>query len=252
MVNLDPGIVDQNKVRKTRRLQLIKTVIIPVIILAASGILFLRPGIYNIIMSMSYRGADYATAKSMSEAQDFINLFESYIAEYNAGVSNIRLKKYNEAEENFRNSLTENPPQNMLCNIYVNLSYSIEMQGDQRAENEDLETAIELYNRAESTLYNNGCASKNEDSTGKDIAAEDAKKRIADKRQSVAKEIAGANEVINQDNDKNDGELNEKTMSVIDELNLNDKESMRNFRQMYQDIINQNRLKRNDNKKMHW
>ena len=49
MLNLDPQIIDQDKVRLRRRKKLLKYAIIPIILVLLIGVFFLRTGFYNIV-----------------------------------------------------------------------------------------------------------------------------------------------------------------------------------------------------------
>lgn len=228
MINLDPGIVDQNRVRKDRRKRLFKTALLPLIILFIVSIIFLRPGIYNVIMSISYGGKNYSISESASGMQTFINVLEPYIAHYNHGVSNLQLSHYDKAEADFEESLTNNPPEEMLCKIYINLSYSIEMQADTMMNRGSYDTAIEMYNRAESILYSNGCAGKGGD-VGKDRNADKAEERVGEKRENAAKEMAG--QVEGEGGDGNSEEpLGEDALEKIQEKNKNDSDSQKELR----------------------
>ena len=70
MINLDPGIVDQNRVRKDKRKRLFRTMLLPLIILFVVAIIFLRPGIYNIVMSISYDNKNYGVSESVSNIDE--------------------------------------------------------------------------------------------------------------------------------------------------------------------------------------
>ena len=217
MLSLDPEIVDQNKVRMRRRRKMLKYSLLPVITLALISIFFLRTGVYNIIYSLSYRNQNYETPAAASNMQLFGNMIESYIAYYNRGTAEINLAQYAEAEEDFRDSLRENPPKNMLCKIYVNLSYSIEMQADKAAQRRLFDDALVLYNRAESILYENNCASKSEDVSGTDQRAEDSKERIGSKRRRAVEQMNNAE----GDGGDGDGDGGEITPEELEELKNN-------------------------------
>jgi tetratricopeptide (TPR) repeat protein len=233
MINLDPGIVDQNKVRKQKRKQLFRTALIPIIVLVISAIIFLRPGIYNVITSIGDNNSNFRLVRDMSSTQaSILNFFESYIADYNMGVSNIRLSNFEEAEKNFESALSKNPPESMLCKIYVNLSYSVEAQADKAANSSDYERAIELYNRSESLLYNNNCASNKAGVTGSDQNADSAKARIDEKRQNAAKTLAGA---TGEEDDKKQAELStpldNTSLEEIRATSRSDSEALREVRE---------------------
>ena len=111
-----------------------------------------------------------------------MNVLEPYIADYNQGTARLNMGEYAKAEKSFTESLQKSPTKARLCMIYVNLSLSIELQGDVASQGNDYNKALELYGKAESVLYNNDCASKGPNSNGKDNKAEVAKERINKKR----------------------------------------------------------------------
>ena len=250
MINLDPGIVDQNRVRKDRRKRLFKTMLLPLVILLVIAIIFIRPGIYNIVMSISYDNKNYGVSESVSNMQTFLNPFEAYIADYNRGVSNLKLTQYEQAEIDFENSLTKNPPTEMLCKIYINLSYSIEMQADQLAARGSYDKSIELYNRAESILYSNGCANNKGDGAGKDRNADKAKERIGEKREGAAKEMAG--EMSEEGSEGNADPLSEDDLDKIRENNKNDSSTQQDLRNRTGKIHGEGPGSSSYNKTKHW
>lgn len=227
MINLDPAIIDQEKVRKTRRKQLFKFAIIPLSLLVILSAVFLRPGIYNILMSFSYNNKNYSSSASLSKNQSVANPFEVYLPHYNEGVSNLHLQKYSDAEANFEKSADLNPPDEMICKINVNLSYSIEKQADALTVQEEYLEAITRYNIAMSKLYNDGCLSDGLNS--KDANAEDARDRIEQK-------IAEANRAMNGTEGNNDSKQstgNAPSMDDIKEVidnSLNDSNDLREMR----------------------
>lgn len=228
MINLDPGIVDQNRVRKDKRKRLFRTMLLPLIILFVVAIIFLRPGIYNIVMSISYDNKNYGVSESISNMQTMLNPFEAYIADYNRGVANLRLAHYEQAEADFESSLTKNPPAEMLCKIYINLSYSIEMQADKLAARGTYDKSIELYNRAESILFSNGCAARG-NGAGKDRNADKAKERVGEKREGAARDMAG--EMGEEEGDGgSDNPLSEDSLGKIRENNKDDSSTQQDLR----------------------
>ena len=214
MINLDPAIIDQEKVRKTRRKQLFKFALIPLSLLIILSAVFLRPGIYNILMSFSYNNKNYSSSASLSKNQSVANPFE------------VHLQKYSDAEANFEKSADLNPPDEMICKINVNLSYSIEKQADALTVQEEYLEAITRYNIAMSKLYNDGCLSDGLDS--KDANAEDARDRIEQK-------IAEANRAMNGtegNDDSNQSTGNAPSMDDIKEVIDNSLNSSNDLRVM--------------------
>ena len=190
MINLDPALVNQDDIRKKRRKKLMVIAVAPFSLLMIISLFFLSAGFYNLVYAFYLNGDDYSGAHAVTETRFLLNILEPYIAPYNQGVADLKAKEYYRAENEFRTSLQENPPQEKLCTIYVNLSLSIELQADQLLVADKYDEAIEKYNLAEFTLYNNGCASRN-GGRGKDSKADSARDRVNKKREDAVNEMNG-------------------------------------------------------------
>ena len=182
MINLDPALLDQDKIRKEKRKALLKRYSLPILLLMIISFFFLSAWLYNLVYFIVYSNKNYPIAEGFTETRFVMNVLEPYIADYNQGTARLMMGEYTRAESSFTESLQKSPPQAKLCKIYVNLSLSIELQGDTALQGSDYNKALEAYNRAESVLYSNGCAGKGSNSNGKDSKAEAAKERINDKR----------------------------------------------------------------------
>lgn len=226
MLNLDPQIIDQDKVRLRRRKKLLKCAIIPIILVLLIGVFFLRTSFYNVVYKLSYDNRNYDTPTSISSMQLFGNMIQPYIAYYNRGTAELNISEYDEAEEDFRASLRENPPKAELCKIYVNLSFSIEMQADRAAQRKLYDDALVLYNRAESVLYENSCASKDGESGGGDEKAEESQERINSKRRRAVQQMN------NEEESQNTGDFDSS------EISQDDLEAMRNMQNSSDSIRN--------------
>lgn len=185
MLNLDPALLDQDKIRKDKRKRLLKHSILPIIILVGASLYFFSTWIYNIVFSVSFGNKNYPIADGFTETRFVSNVVEPYIADYDQGVARLAMGQYPEAEGSFMESLKKSPIKERLCQIYVNLSLSIEFQADAFLQQKNYPRVIELYNRAKATLYNNGCAEEGAQSGGKDRKAEMAEQRLADKINSA-------------------------------------------------------------------
>jgi tetratricopeptide (TPR) repeat protein len=194
MLNLDPGIVDQNKIRFARRKKLLKFCIFPVILLVLAGAFFLRTSFYNLVYGLAYSNRNFDTPVSLSSMQLIGNNIQPYLAYYNRGTAELNLAQYDEAEEDFRASLRENPPKESYCMVCVNLAYSIEMQADRAVQRRLFDDALVLYNRAESILFENNCASKTDDINGTDKKAQESKERIDSKRRRAVAQMNNSGE----------------------------------------------------------
>lgn len=228
MIDLDPSIIDQDSIRKKRRKKLLLTALAPLIVLVLLSGFCLRPGVFDFIFNMSYNGArDGGTLIPLASMQKFANILEPYIAYYDLGTAFIKDSKFTEAEAELRDSLSNNPPQEKLCQVRVNLSYSIEKQGDEAVNSRQYDKALLLYGRAEGVLYEDNCASKKDDGNGEDQNAEKAVDRISQKRGSAVSKMNGNN----QQGDNPDGndqrgniEVDEAVIQQLKQSNVNGNE----------------------------
>lgn len=222
MLELDPALLDQDKIRHTKRKKLLLFFMLPIIIFAVFAIFFLQTGISNLFIFAGTNSNNYSIAKVAIQLQSTVNLIEPYLPYYNRGyielIEATDASGLSAAEESFKESLKYNPPESLLCPIYVNMSYAIELEADLYVEKEDYSEALVLYNRAESTLYNNNCASRDNDGAGQDKKAEEAKKRISKKRNDA---VNKANGVKKGDDDNQNGdpaseqEIDEETLEKL-------------------------------------
>ena len=215
-------LLDQDKIRLKKRRRLFAYASVPLIILVLAAIFFLRTGIYNIIYSIGVTGGTYGLPTTATNLQMAGNLIESYLPYYNNGYLKLIQAETREdliaAENDFRESLKHNPPENRLCAVYGNLSYSIELQADLLFNNNQYSDALVSYNQAESLLFENGCASKDDSQTGKDEKSEAAKERIEQKRRETA-DAANNNSGNNGNNNNgNQGANQEISESQLQEI----------------------------------
>ena len=136
----------------------------------------------------------------MADLQGIGNVITPHIKYFDGGVAKLRNLQFVEAENDFRSSLKENPPAEILCSIYTNLSLSIELQADEKFNSSKYEEALVLYGKAQSTLYSNGCASKNEEE-GSDALSKNAKKRIDGKLSKTMNKINSVSDEKGDDDD---------------------------------------------------
>ena len=90
MINLDLNKLDQDKIRKQKRKKLLLISIAPCIILLVLGVFFLRPAITMMLYNMNYSGKNYKGAESVADTQNFLNIIEPYIADYQIGTAMIQ------------------------------------------------------------------------------------------------------------------------------------------------------------------
>ncbi len=189
MPDFNLELLDQDKIRAKKRRRLFLFASVPLTILIIASIFFLRTGIYNIIYSTGVAGESYGLPSVSNNLQKVGNLIEPYLPYYNSGYIKLIQAETSEdlaaAEADFRESLKHNPPERMLCSVYGNLSYSIELRGDLLFNNKQYQEALVSYNQAESLLFENGCASKDDNQSGKDEMSQTAKERIEQKRRET-------------------------------------------------------------------
>ncbi|MBO4855529.1 hypothetical protein J5500_03960 [Candidatus Saccharibacteria bacterium] len=224
MLNLNPELVDQDKIRKLKRKRLLKYASVPCLLLILCSIFVFRIGIFNVVYGVSYSNQNYEVANSMAEAQGLGNVITPYLRYYDGGVAKLRQKMNVDAEKDFRASLKENPPEEVLCMIYTNLSLSIELQADEKFQKELYDEALILYAKAQSTLYSNGCAEKDSDA-GKDALAKSAKTRIDGKMSKTMNKI---NSVADDDPDDPGTQSPEKELSQNQINQLNERRQNQN------------------------
>ena len=219
MPEYDLSLLDQDKIRAKKRRKLFLYTLAPLIIMAIATVFFLRTGFYNIIYSTGTAGEAYELPSIATNFQMAGNIIEPYLPYYNNGYLKLIRAETREdlkaTETDFRESLKYNPPEDRLCAIYGNLSYSIELQGDLSFNDKKYNDALVSYNQAESLLFENNCASKDKNQTGKDEKSEAAKERIEEKHR---KAVDAANN--NSDSDNGKGEEGQDGNQEISEEQL--------------------------------
>lgn len=184
MVELDPKIVDQETLRLERRGRLFRNLVVPIIGLFVAGLFFIRPGLASLIGNGAFEGGNASLATSAFGQQRTLNIIESYIAYYNTGTALLREGNIVEAEKELQESLNLLPPLDKICQVRVNLAYSVELQADKLKNKGDESKAAVLYNRALGILYGNNCASPLESIEPNDVRANEAEERIERKLHS--------------------------------------------------------------------
>lgn len=223
MVNLDLNLLDQDKIRAKKRRKLFLIAGLPLLIVFVVAMILLRTTVYNILFSAAINGKNYAMASFENDARKIGNIIEPYLAYYNSGYVNLIQAKTVDnlatAENEFRESLKNNPPEEKLCSIYVNLSYAIELKSDNLMANKKYDEAIVAYNNAEAVLYENGCAAKDSSkANNKDEMAGNAKKRIEEKRRKAVNAANNATDGDDSDGQGNSGGKSEITEEELKEL----------------------------------
>lgn len=220
MINLDPSLINQDSVRKKRRKKMLLIAIAPVIILSAAGLFFLRPGVFDIIFGANYDSKNSNTLIALSQFHKTGNIIEPYIAYYDAGTAYIMSGEGEKAEVELRESMKNLPPADKICQVVVNLSYSIEIQADAAKNRQKYDEALVLYSRAEGVLYENSCASKNAQQS-RDKKAGAAMSRISRKRGATVSEMNNNGDPSEIDPDKGGLEISEEQLRAMQDNTMN-------------------------------
>lgn len=214
MIDLDPKIVDQEKIRKDKRKHMLKIAILPGVLLIVLFLMAFRQSFYNVLFSAAVKTNDAGFGNALTQMQLFSNYAEPYIAHYNEGIMRLKSGDYEGAEQSFRTSLKNDPPEEKLCDIYNNIAVSLELRADELVKTSTYNTAIELYTQGESMLYSSGCASRNDDEEPKDVKSDETSERISEKRsEAIAKMNAFTNNGSSNSTDNR---------QAIDDTTIND------------------------------
>ena len=219
-MKLDVSLLDQEKIRHQRRRKLWAILAVPVVVLVVLAGMLVRTGVFNVVVG---RGTDFVAMEMLAEVQLVGNVVEPYVAWYDMGYAKLGGAESGEAlaeaEVDLRESLKHNPPEEMLCAIYGNLSYAVELQADLKVEEKQYDEVLVMYNRAEALLYENGCASKVDGEEGKSEKSEAAKERVVAKRRKAIDAINNVKDEGGEDEGENDGkqEMTEDDLQKINE-----------------------------------
>ena len=216
MINLDPSLLDQDKVRKEKRKELLRLYSIPIALFLIISLFFLSTSIYNLVYMISYSNNNFPIARDFTETRFLINILEPYIPDYNQGVAHMRMGDFKKAEESFKKSIENNPPESKICKVYENYSLSIEKQADAKRSGGNYSEAIELYYFAEAVLYSNGCAGSN-GADGASYNADAARDRITNSRNDAVNEM-------NRSYDKDDTSIDEAREKQLTDDDLDESE----------------------------
>ena len=222
MINFDLNKLDQDKIRKQKRKKLLLISIAPCIILLVLGVFFLRPAITMMLYSMNYSSKNYKGAESVADTQNFLNIIEPYIADYQIGTAMIQDGDYTGAEQKLISSLEQDPDKENVCKVRTNLAYSIEKQADKLSSEENYSDAIIKYSEAVGYLSGDNCADQQDSSKGSDEQAQKAmdrdKKKIKDlveKLNSQADDNKPSDEDKYHDGQYNDAEVTDDELQQM-------------------------------------
>lgn len=214
MINLDPSLLDQDKVRKEKRKELLRLYLIPIVLFLVISLFFLSTWIYNLVYMISYSNSNFPIARDFTETRFLMNILEPYIPDYNQGVAHMRMGDFKKAEASFKKSIENNPPESKICKVYENYSLSVEKQADELRAGGRYGEAIQLYYSAESILYSNGCAGA-KGADGRSFNADVAAGRVIDSRNEAISEM-------NNSYDENDTSLEEAREKEMTDDDLED------------------------------
>lgn len=227
MINFDLNKLDQDKIRKQKRKKLLLISIAPCIILLVLGAFFLRPAITMMLYNMNYSGKNYKGAESVADTQNFLNIIEPYIADYQIGTAMIQDGDYTGAEQKLISSLEQDPDEENVCKVRTNLAYSIEKQADKLSSEENYSDAIIKYSEAVGYLSGDNCADQQDSSKGSDEQAQKAmdrdKKKIKDlveKLNSQADDNKPSDEDKYHDGQYNDAEVTDDELQQMQNNSL--------------------------------
>ena len=225
MLSFDPQIVNQDKIRMNKRKKLIKVATAPTLIIIIIALFFGRTGIFNLLVSIESSNNQWNLAPNAMALQTLGNIIEPYLVYYDEGyyqlVTATSSEDLDKAEESLRKSLQNNPPVEMLCSIYGNMSYIEELKADELVQAKDYNEALVVYNKAEALLYENNCASRDEYEIGIDEMSEIAKERIEEKRRQAV-EAANQEPDDDQPDEPNNNEPDIDNQTIQNIQNLHD------------------------------
>jgi tetratricopeptide (TPR) repeat protein len=146
---------------------------------------------FDIVFSSAFNSRSADGAVSISQFHKNLNWIEAYIAYYDAGTAYIKSGDNEKAEVELRESISHNPPKDKICQVRVNLAYSLEMQADAAKNNGKYDDALIKYSQSEGILYEDNCANKQNPQEAKDENAQRATDRISQKRSNTVAAMNG-------------------------------------------------------------
>lgn len=149
-----------------------------------------------------------------------LNFNEPYIAYYNHGNLLYRLEKFDEAITKYELALKKHPKNDRVCDIRINLSLSY----IKTVNEEKKEEALTILSKAKNVLYEDNCASSNDES-GKSENAENLETEI-NKLEKQIKEANGDDN--NNSNSNNNSNNNNESPNVEEELKEQRKQNQQN------------------------
>lgn len=156
-----------------------------------------------------------------------LNFDQSYIAYYNEGNILYKTEEYDIAIEKYKKALEKNPPQNLVCDIRINLSLSMIKQIDSY----DYTITYNQLEEAKNNLYNNNCASPIDDN-GYSQNAEILEEEIKNLQEEISNP-SNTNPPNNKKEEENYSNIEKKLKEINKEANANRQIDMSFYENMW-------------------
>ncbi|WP_311476778.1 hypothetical protein [uncultured Gulosibacter sp.] len=131
--------------RRRRQRRIFVLVAVPLAALMGfAGCKLIAQHIVANVVTEQYAHGDFEGALNTASQLHWLNVVETWKADYNTGTSLLGAKAYDQAREAFERSLNLAPPREQ-CPIRANLAITIESQGDDAYFKSDLENAHARY-----------------------------------------------------------------------------------------------------------
>ena len=160
------------------------------------------------------------------------NINQPYIVYYNEGNILFKKEEYSEAINKYEKALNKHPNKKRVCDIRINMS----LAKIKNIKKDDKKEIYDLLEDAKTTIYNDGCANKDDDN-GYSQEAEKLEKEIQKLQDKIENDKNNDDEQTNRNepNRNIDPSLEERIRQLQKESarsrssNLNKYENMKNF-----------------------
>ena len=204
-----------------------KLLLIPIFIILMRLILSF---IINKIVIYNYQNNKYN--QSLIKTLYIFNINQPYIVYYNEGNILFKKEEYSEAINKYEKALNKHPNKKRVCDIRINMS----LAKIKNIKKDDKKEIYDLLEDAKTTIYNDGCANKDDDN-GYSQEAEKLEKEIQKLQDKIENDKNNDDEQTNRNepNRNIDPSLEERIRQLQKESarsrssNLNKYENMKNF-----------------------
>ena len=204
-----------------------KLLLIPIFIILMRLILSF---IINKIVIYNYQNNKYN--QSLIKTLYIFNINQPYIVYYNEGNILFKKEEYSEAINKYEKALNKHPNKKRVCDIRINMS----LAKIKNIKKDDKNEIYDLLEDAKTTIYNDGCANKDDDN-GYSQEAEKLEKEIQKLQDKIENDKNNDDEQTNRNepNRNIDPSLEERIRQLQKESarsrssNLNKYENMKNF-----------------------